>query len=66
VLNPLWVKLDKVVHEQYGIEQQFLVTRGKQLAIAGFLGPYEKANFAKELGAVLNEAKRGPTRTKFD
>ena len=54
------------MHEQYGVEQLFLVTRGKQLTIAGFLGPDEKANFAKELGAVLNEAKRGPTRTKFD
>ncbi|MSO66368.1 MAG: DUF2244 domain-containing protein [Pseudolabrys sp.] len=47
VLNPLWVKLDKISHEEYGIERLFLVTRGKQLAIASFLGPDEKANFAK-------------------
>ncbi|MGH6663497.1 MAG: DUF2244 domain-containing protein [Pseudolabrys sp.] len=65
VLNPLWVKLNKVVHEEFGIERLFLVTRGKQLAIATFLGPDEKASFAKELGRALGEAKRGVTRTTF-
>ena len=63
VLNPLWVKLDKVVHEEFGIERLFLVSRGKQLAIASFLGPDEKASFAKALGNALAEAKRGVTRT---
>ncbi len=63
VLNPLWVRLEKVVHEEFGVERLFLVSRGKALAIAGFLGPSEKASFAKELGAALSEAKRGPTRT---
>lgn len=63
VLNPLWVKLDKVVHEEFGIERLFLVSRGKQLGIASFLGPDEKASFAKALGAAINEAKRGVTRT---
>ena len=63
VLNPLWVKLDKVVHEEYGIERLSLVSRGKQLAIASFLGPDEKASFAQALGHALSEAKRGVTRT---
>jgi uncharacterized membrane protein len=62
-LNPLWVKLDKVVHEEFGIERLFLVSRGKQLTIASFLGPEEKAGFAQALGKALNEAKRGVTRT---
>ena len=65
-LNPLWVKLDRVVHEEYGIERLFLVSRGKQLAIGNFLGPDEKASFALALGDALNEAKRGVTRTSFD
>jgi uncharacterized membrane protein len=43
-----------------------LVSRGKKLAIASFLGPDEKASFAKELGNALGEARRGPTRTVFD
>jgi uncharacterized membrane protein len=63
VLNPLWVKLDKVVHEEYGIERLLLVARGKQLVIASFLGPDEKANFAKELGSALSKVKRGVTRS---
>ena len=63
VLNPLWVRLEKIVHEEFGIERLFLVSRGKQLTVAGFLGPEEKASFAKALGAAINEAKRGVTRT---
>lgn len=65
VLNPLWVKLDKESHEEYGIERLLLVSRGKHLVIANFLGPDEKASFAQELGKALNEAKRGVTRTNF-
>ena len=63
VLNPLWVRLDKVVHEEFGIERLSLVSRGKELAIAGFLGPEEKAKFAAALSNALAEARRGPTRT---
>jgi uncharacterized membrane protein len=62
-LNPLWVRLEKVVHAEFGIERLFLVSRGKELVIASFLGPDEKASFAKALGNALNEAKRGVTRT---
>ena len=65
-LNPLWVQLDRVVHAEYGIERLFLVSRGRRLAIAGFLGPDEKASFASALSAALGEAKRGPTRTVFE
>jgi uncharacterized membrane protein len=62
-LNPLWVQLDRIVHEEFGIERLFLVSRGRRLAIASFLGPDEKASFARALSAALGEAKRGPTRT---
>jgi uncharacterized membrane protein len=62
-LNPLWVTLDKITHEAYGTERLFLVTRGKRLAIANYLGPDEKASFAKALSNALGEAKRGVTRT---
>ena len=50
------------MHEEFGIERLFLVSRGKKLAVASFLGPDEKASFAKALGEALGEAKRGPTR----
>jgi uncharacterized membrane protein len=65
-LNPLWVRLDRVVHAEFGIERLFLVSHGRRLAIAGFLGPDEKASFATALSAALGEAKRGPTRTVLD
>ena len=63
VLNPLWVRLDKEVHEEFGIGRLFLVSRDKRFPIAGFLGPHEKESFAMALAAALGEAKRGPTRT---
>ncbi|HUC51306.1 MAG TPA: DUF2244 domain-containing protein [Xanthobacteraceae bacterium] len=64
-LNPLWVKLDRIVHEEFGVERLFLVSHGRRLPIAGFLGPAEKASFAHALTKALGEAKRGPTRTVF-
>jgi uncharacterized membrane protein len=62
-LNPLWVRLERIVHEEFGIERLFLVSHGRRLAIAGFLGPDEKASFARALTNALGEAERGPTRT---
>jgi uncharacterized membrane protein len=61
-LNPVWVKLDRIVHEEFGIERLFLVSHGRRLPIASFLGPDEKASFAQALSNALGEAKRGPTR----
>jgi uncharacterized membrane protein len=65
-LNPLWVRLDRVVHEEFGIERLFLVSQGRRLAIAACLGPQEKESFALALSAALGEAKRGLTRTVFE
>ena len=62
-LNPLWVRLERIVHEEFGIERLFLVSQGRQLVIAGFLNPAEKASFAQALTSALGEARRGPTRT---
>ena len=62
-LNPLWVRLDRESVEDFGIARLFLVTRGKQLTVASFLGPEEKEGFAQQLTKALNETKRGVTRT---
>src|ERR1700720_4299612 len=64
--NPLWVQLDRESHEEFGIEHLFLVSRGRRLPVASFLGPQEKESFAKALAAAIGEAKRGPTRTVLD
>ena len=63
VLNPLWVRIEKQTHEAYGLEKLLLVSRGRQLPLATFLGPDEKSAFADALGRALGEAKRGVTRT---
>ena len=64
-LNPLWVRLDRDEHAEFGIERLYLVSRGRRLPIASFLGADEKASFAQALSAALGEARRGPTRTVF-
>jgi uncharacterized membrane protein len=62
-LNPLWVRLERIVHEEFGTQRLFLVSHGRRLGIAGFLSPGEKASFASALNNALGEARRGPTRT---
>ena len=61
VLNPLWVQLDQKTHAEFGIEKLYLVSRGRRVSIASFLGADEKASFAKALLAALQVAKRGPS-----
>ena len=61
VLNPLWVQLDQKTHAEFGIEKLYLVSKGRRVSIARFLGPDEKASFAKALTAALQAAKRGPS-----
>ena len=61
VLNPLWVQLDQKTHAEFGIEKLYLVSKGRRVAIASFLGPDEKASFAKALLAALQAARRGPS-----
>lgn len=61
VLNPLWVQFEQKSHAEFGIEKLYLVSRGRRVSIGSFLGPDEKASFAKALMAALQAAKRGPT-----
>lgn len=61
--NPLWVRLDWDVHEEFGVQQLHLVSRGERRPIAGFLSPDEKESFGKALQAAISAAKRGPDRT---
>jgi uncharacterized membrane protein len=61
VLNPLWVQLDQRVHAEFGIEELYLVSKGRRVSIGSFLGPDEKASFVKALTAALQAARRGPS-----
>ncbi len=59
VLNPLWVQLDQKGDAEFGIERLYLLSRGRRVSVGSFLGPDEKASFAKALLAALQAAKRG-------
>jgi len=59
--NPLWVQLEQTGDPEFGIEHLYLVSRGRRVTIGHFLGPDEKASFAKALMAALQTAKRGIT-----
>ncbi len=61
VFNPLWVRLDQQTHAEFGIENLYLVSRGRSVRIARCLGPDEKSSFAKALASALQAAKRGPS-----
>src|SRR5215831_1101259 len=55
-LNPVWTQLQREKHEEFGLLRLFLVSRGRRLAVAGFLSPREKESFATALAAALSEA----------
>ena len=59
--NPHWVRLDQEEHQEFGIERLYLTSRGRSVSVGRFLGPDEKASFAKALRLALQDAKRGPT-----
>jgi uncharacterized membrane protein len=58
--NPAWVRLEREEHEEFGTQRLALVSRGRSVEIAGFLGPEQKADFASALSRALAEARRGP------
>ena len=49
--------------DEFGTQRLALASRGRQVEIASFLGPYAKADFADGLTRALSEARRGP---RFD
>lgn len=57
--NPVWVRLHRQEHEEFGTQRLALVSRGDQVEVAAFLGPDAKTEFADRLGAALGEARRG-------
>jgi len=58
--NPSWTRLERREHEEFGLQQLSLVSRGRRVEVAAFLGPDEKAAFARALSRALFEARRGP------
>jgi uncharacterized membrane protein len=59
--NPVWVRFERVEHEEFGTQSLTLVSRGKSVEVGRFLGPDQKATLAKSFSAALARARRGPT-----
>jgi uncharacterized membrane protein len=64
--NPLWVRLERDRHDEFGLQGLFVVSHGRRLPIANVLSPQEKESFATALAEAIGEARRGPTRTVVD
>lgn len=62
--NPLWTRLTRDVHDEFGVQRVALVSRGEAVAIGQFLSPDEKDVLWRRLSAALTEAKRGPDYSK--
>src|SRR5256885_16905434 len=43
-LNPVWVRLERETHQEFGLLKLFLGSGGRKLAIAGFLRPEGKGS----------------------
>lgn len=65
-INPVWTQLQRETHEEFGVQKLFLVSHGRRLPVASFLGPKEKESFGDALAAALGAAKRGVTRTAME
>ncbi len=58
--NPVWVRFERVEHEEFGTQRLALVSRGDSVEVGSFLGPEQKAALATSFSAALAEARRGP------
>ena len=58
-LNPLWTRLHRESHEEFGMQRLALVSRGEHITIARDLSPGEREHLAAELGQALARVKRG-------
>lgn len=62
--NPLWTRLTRDVHDEFGVQRVTLVSRGEAVTIGQFLSPDEKDVLWRRLSAALTQAKRGPDYSK--
>ncbi|MGL4239986.1 MAG: DUF2244 domain-containing protein, partial [Beijerinckiaceae bacterium] len=58
--NPLWVKLWREDHAEFGTQRIALVEGRTSVEMGAFLGAEEKADFAGALREALAEARKGP------
>ena len=61
--NPLWVRLVRRDHAEFGLLGLSLASRGRSVDFAGFVGPDARETIARDVSRALAEARRGP---RFD
>ena len=61
--NPLWVRLVRREHAEFGLLGLSLASRGRSVEFAGFIGPDAREMIARDVSRALAEARRGP---RFD
>lgn len=64
-LNPLWTRLVKEVHEDYGLQRLSLTSRGQPVVVGGFLHTQQREELAEGLDLALAQAKRGVVRSEL-
>lgn len=64
-LNPLWTRLNRELHEDYGLQRLTLEMRGRPYVIGSFLHTAQREELADSLALALSEAKRGVVRSNF-
>jgi len=56
---PAFVRFERIDHEEFGPQRLSLISRGRRLEVARFLGPDQKAEFAGAFVKALAIAKQG-------
>jgi uncharacterized membrane protein len=59
--NPVWTRLHRDIHDEFGVQRLSLVSRGESVTVGHFLTADEKESFGKALASALTDARRGPT-----
>lgn len=58
--NPVWVRLVRREHEEFGLQRLSLASRGRNVEVGRFLGPDARSDLARDLSRALAQARRGP------
>jgi len=61
-MNPLWTRLDKELHEDFGVQKLTLYSRGAPVVVGSFLHTAQREELAVGLSQALSAAKRGIDR----
>ncbi|MFT0892626.1 DUF2244 domain-containing protein [Pseudochelatococcus sp. G4_1912] len=56
--NPLWTRLERQIHADFGVEKLTFISRGQRVTVGDALSPPERESLGQALHTALLEAKR--------